>query len=51
MCRFPGFLDAGSLAVGKRKGVDGIGVVEVENKEVLIAAAGDDWKFTRLIGV
>ena len=37
--RFPGVTDAGSFPVGKGYGVNRVGVLVVEYKDVLIAAA------------
>ena len=38
MARFPGFVDIQGLSVLERLGVDGVGVVVVEGKDILVSA-------------
>jgi len=45
----PGIANAGSLAIGDGCRMDGIGVVMVEDKDVVIAAAGGDREFACLV--
>ena len=51
VCTFPGGADAGSFSIGDRSGVNGIGIIIVENKNVVIAATGDRWELSSLVGV
>ncbi len=48
---FPRIAYAGSFAIENGNGVDGIGVLMVENKDVVIATTGGDVKTTGLIRV
>ena len=48
---FPGVADAGGLAIGESDGMDGVGVLVVQNKDVMVATAGRDWEFSCLIRV
>lgn len=48
---FPGIADAGSLSVGNGDSMNGIGVFVVEDKDVIVAAAGRDGEATGLIRV
>ena len=45
----PGIADAGGLTIGKRLGMDGVGVLMIENKDVVIAPTGRDGKASGLI--
>ena len=47
----PGIANASCLSVGKGNGVDGVGVLVVEDKDILIATTGDDGKLSSLIRV
>ena len=47
----PGIANAGSLAIGDGCRMDGIGVVVVEDKNIMIATAGGDGEFSSLIGI
>ena len=51
MCGFPGVTDAGAFAVWNADGMDGIGILVVENEHVVVSAAGRDGKQACLIGV
>ena len=51
VCTFPGGADAGSFSIGDRRGVNGIGIIIVENKNVVISATGDRWELSSLVGV
>ena len=51
VCTFPGGADAGSLSIGDCSGVNGIGIIIVENKNVVISATGDRWELSSLVGV
>ena len=51
VCTFPGGVDAGSFSIGYRRGVTGIGIIIVENKNVVISATGDHWELSSLVGV
>ena len=51
VCTFPGEADAGSFSVGDRSGVTVIGIIIVENKNVVIAATGYRWELSSLVGV
>ena len=51
VCTFPGGADAGSFSIGDRSGVNGIGIIIVENKNLVIAATGDHWEISSLVGV
>ncbi len=48
---FPGITNAGCLPVGKSNSVDRVGVLVVEDKDVVISTTGGDWKLTSLIRV
>ena len=48
---FPCIADAGSLAIGYCDGVDGIGVLMVESKNVIVATTRGDVETTCLIGI
>ena len=48
---FPGGADAGSFYIGDRSGVTGIGIIIVENKNVVIAETGDRRELSSLAGV
>lgn len=48
---FPCFADAGCLAVWYGLYVDGVGVMMVEDKEVIVAAAGGNGEASGLIGI
>ena len=48
---FPGVTDASGLAIGECDGMDRIGVLVVQNKDVVVATAGSDREFSCLIGV
>jgi hypothetical protein len=48
---FPGVTNGSSLLVGKGHGVDRVGVLVVQNKNVQIAATGGNWKVASLIRI
>jgi hypothetical protein len=48
---FPCIADAGGLSIGKSDGVNGVGVLVIQDKDVVVAAIGRDGKFACLIGV
>ena len=49
--RFPGIADAGSLAIGNGDGVNGVGVMVIKNKNIIVATAGGNRKLAGLIGI
>ena len=49
--RFPGISNAGCFSVGKCNCVDGVGVLVVEDKDVVIATAGGDRELAGLIRI
>ena len=51
VCTFLGGADAGSFSIGYRRGLNGIGIIIVENKNVVIAATGDRWELSSLVRV
>ena len=51
VCFFPGFADTGSLAIGYSFGVDCVGIVMIQHKNVVVAATGGDREASRLIQV
>ena len=48
---FPGSANASGLAVGESDSVNGVGVLMIENENVVVASTGRDGKFAGLIGV
>ena len=48
---FPGVANAWAFAVWDTDGMDGVGILVVENEHVVVAAAGRDGKQACLIGV
>ena len=51
VCTLPGGADAGILSIGDCIGVNGIGIIIVENKNVVISATGDRWELFSLARV
>ncbi len=51
MCHFPGVTNASSFAIQDSFSMNRICVFMIENKDVVIAMTGRDWKFTSLIGI
>ena len=51
MCLFPSLPDAGGLSVGNCSGMDRIGILVVQDKNVLVATAGNVRKLPRLVRV
>jgi hypothetical protein len=35
---FPGITDAGGLTIGDRNGMDGVGVLVIEDKQIVVAS-------------
>ncbi len=48
---FPGIADTGRFAIGNGNCMDGVGVLVVKYKDVVVATAGRDRETTGLIGV
>ena len=48
---FPGITNGGCFLVGKCNGVDRIGVLVVEDEDVLVSATGGDGKVSSLIRI
>jgi hypothetical protein len=48
---FPGMADTGGFAIGNGNGMDGVSVLMVEDKNVVVATAGRYWETTGLVGV
>jgi hypothetical protein len=51
MCHFPCISNTGSLAVRNSNGMDGVCIMMIKNKQVVIAAAGGDQKLACLVRV
>ena len=51
VCLLPCVANAGSLAIGNGNRVDGVGVLMVEDKNIIIPTTGGDVEATSLIGV
>ena len=49
VCTFPGGADAGSLSIGDCGDVNGIGIVTVKGKKVVIAVTEDRWGLSILV--
>lgn len=47
----PSSTDTGSLAIGNGNGMNGVGILMIENKNVLVAAAGGNGEATSLVGI
>ena len=48
---FPCVANAGGFAIGNGDSVDGVGILMVENEEIVVATAGGDVEPTSLIGI
>jgi hypothetical protein len=51
VCLLPCIADAGSFAIGNGDGMDGVCVLMVEDKNIIIPTTGGDVEATSLIGV
>ena len=51
MCLFPGIANTGSLAIRDWLGMNGIGILMIHDKNIMIAATGRDGKPASLVGV
>jgi hypothetical protein len=51
VCSFPGVSNAGAFAVGNADGVNGIGVLVVEDENIMVASAGGDGEQSCLVGI
>lgn len=47
----PSVSDGGCLSVGQRPREDSVGVIVVEDEEIVISATGLDWESVSLVGV
>ena len=48
---FPCIADAGGLSIGKGDGMNGVGVLVIQDKNVVVTTTGRDGKFACLIRV
>lgn len=51
MCLFPGIADAGRFAIGNSNSVNGVGILMIENKDVVVAATRRYGEATGLIRI
>ena len=51
MCGFPCVAYTGRFSVGDGHGVDGVGVLVVEDEDIVVSPTGWDWESSRLIRV
>jgi hypothetical protein len=51
VCSFPGIANAGAFAVGNTDGMNGIGVLVVEDENIMVATAGGDGEQPCLVGI
>ena len=49
VCLFPRVADASSLTIGDGLCMDRIGILMIQHKNIVIAAAGRDWESSRLV--